>query len=360
VKKSIIVLGVCVTVAAAAAQAQNAQKKQAEGHGAMAPVTRGPTASDLAQAASIKAEILTIEKQVADSQAESDKLSGGLIKARIGARIAQMKYTVALLQTRQKALEVGARLVPVDVVASPVDEAAAERLEREIKEVAGRIAETDAKAGQYSGGLIRAQLLSTSATMAETMALLEQRRMIAKYGLAQAPGDKAFSEVASSGPAATTAAKKPVAPVEAPLQDTIVKVSLTNKQYSEYKYDKGIYFDGEYNAEGLDKPARSIKGTFKVQDLFGETKVPIKWTIPEQLEPGQVVRFSGRVSTTTSSRTRTNGCVLRRWGTSRWCSRSRASSTRTAAAGTSSLGCAAAAIKMIGCREPSCHHLSGR
>ena len=55
--------------------------------------------------------------------------------------------------------------------------------------------------------------------------------------------------------------------------------------------------DGEYIAEGLDKPARSIKGVFRVQDLFGETKGPIKWTITQPMSPGRACPFLDKAST---------------------------------------------------------------
>lgn len=257
-----------------------------------APTYKGPTAEDLARAGAIKADITAIERQIEEARTESEKLTGGLIKVRIDARIAQMKYTIALLQTRQKALEVGSRPVPVEVASSAVDEGMVAKLDKDIEEQRAKIAETEAKATQYSGGLIRAQILSTSATMSETLALLEQRRMIAKYGLAPAPKAKDGTDIANTSSTATKQALSP--PKEPSLKDTIIKVRLTNKQFHEYKYDKSIFFDGEYVAEGLDKPARSIKGVFKVQDLFGETKVPIRWTITEPIAPGQGVSFSGR------------------------------------------------------------------
>lgn len=276
------------------ASTQTAAHKALPSKAALAVPTqpyKGPTQDDLTRVAAIKADIAVIERQVAEAQSESEKLAGGLIKARIDARIAQMKYTISLLQTRQKALELGARLIPVEIASSTIDEATVAKLDKEIEEQRAKIAETDAKAAQYSGGLIRAQILSTSATMSETLALMEQRRVIAKYGLVPAPAAKSGTDTASISSSAQNQAS---GPKERPLKDTIIKVRLTNKQFHEYKYDKSIFFDGEYIAEGLDKPTRSIKGVFSVQDLFGETKVPIKWTITQPMAPGQSVSFSGK------------------------------------------------------------------
>lgn len=292
-----VVIGAVLVVAEPFAVAQtapgkaNANKATPPAAAVAASSHKAPTQDDLARASSIKADIATIERQVAEAQSESEKFAGGLIKVRIDARIAQMKYTISLLQTRQKALELGARLVPVEVVTSTADAALVAELDKEIEQQKAKIAETDAKAAQYSGGLIRAQILSTSATMGETLALTEQRRMIAKYGLAPAPSASNTTEAPKAG---ASASKQAISAKEPPLKDTIIKVRLTNKQYHEYKYDKSIFFDGEFVAEGLDKPARSIKGAFRVQDLFGETKVPIKWTITQSMAPGQSVSFSGQ------------------------------------------------------------------
>ena len=49
----------------------------------------------------------------------------------------------------------------------------------------------------------------------------------------------------------------------------------------------------ELAATGLDKPARAIKGRVLFNDLFGETRFRLGWTINEPMNPGQVIRTSG-------------------------------------------------------------------
>ena len=50
----------------------------------------------------------------------------------------------------------------------------------------------------------------------------------------------------------------------------------------------------QYTATGLDKPARAIKGTLNLQDLFGETKMRIAWTINDPINPGMATIEKGR------------------------------------------------------------------
>lgn len=134
---------------------------------------------------------------------------------------------------------------------------------------------------------------SVDFTVKETLALMEQRRLVAKYGLVGAPVLPAVAAPDTANRTGAESKRVAVSPEQA-LKDTIIKVRLANKRYHEYKYDKSIFFEGEFVADGLDKPARSIKGIFKVQDLFGETKIPIKWTISQALSPGQAISFSGQ------------------------------------------------------------------
>jgi hypothetical protein len=42
-----------------------------------------------------------------------------------------------------------------------------------------------------------------------------------------------------------------------------------------------------------DKPARAIKGVLHLQDLFGESKMKLNWSIDKQLEPGAIITEKG-------------------------------------------------------------------
>ncbi len=44
--------------------------------------------------------------------------------------------------------------------------------------------------------------------------------------------------------------------------------------------------DVGFDAKGLDKPARAIKGVLIFTDLFGEQKFGLNWTIDKPIAPG--------------------------------------------------------------------------
>lgn len=63
-------------------------------------------------------------------------------------------------------------------------------------------------------------------------------------------------------------------------------MTLLRKQYATQDYQDYVFFDIVFNAKGLDKPARAIKGVLRFTDLFGEQKFAVKWTIEKPIAPG--------------------------------------------------------------------------
>lgn len=230
----------------------------------------------------LQEESTTISKQIEQAQSESEKYSGGLIKTLIDSRIATLKLTKALVDQRITAIKTGAKL-KIEAPATPAqpDEAAA--LAKEIESIDQRIEKTQQNADQYSGGLIKAQLLSTIATMQETRALTEQRMLAAKYGLGrpQASGDRNTDVNVKPASEQKASKAKPQA------SEQIISVTLLNKVFSEKKYGHGIYFDLKFTASNLDKPARAIKGSLLINDLFGETIMAIKWPLNDPIAPNE-------------------------------------------------------------------------
>lgn len=67
--------------------------------------------------------------------------------------------------------------------------------------------------------------------------------------------------------------------------------TLTNKRFqgSDWQsgvYEEAIWFDISWDTDSLPKPTRAIKGTLIISDLFGESKLRLKWTINQPLTPG--------------------------------------------------------------------------
>ena len=66
-------------------------------------------------------------------------------------------------------------------------------------------------------------------------------------------------------------------------------MKLLSKRFAEQNYQEFIWFDIEFTANGLDKPARAIKGILNLQDLFGEPKMRFNWTIDEPIKQGETI-----------------------------------------------------------------------
>src|SRR5438128_351253 len=161
---------------------------------------------DPSTAASLKSEIADVRSQIAAAEAESDRYSGRLVKALIDSRVQTFKQTLAMLEQRDKAFTFGLRLSytidgkPFQLPAGAKDELA--QVEQEIRDKDEKIRQQGQEVPRYSGGLVQSLSLSTLATMKQTQAMLNQRRLAIKYEL---PQYLAF-QTARSTPAPTTQA----------------------------------------------------------------------------------------------------------------------------------------------------------
>lgn len=133
----------------------------------------------------LKVELSQTESEISSANATNQNYSGGLIKNLISARVEILKTNQALIKQRIDAIESGAKIT-MDVPGVKPDEAAAESVKSEINTLNAQISQAKAEANQYSGGLVLAMKLAAIATQEQTMAMLQQRYLSAKYGLANA------------------------------------------------------------------------------------------------------------------------------------------------------------------------------
>jgi len=170
-----------------------------------------PESVDPAQVTSLKSEIATLRSQISAAEAESTQYTGGLVKALIESRVQILKQTLAMLEQRDKAWTFGLRLnYTIDGRPFTLPRGTSEQLpeiERELRELDGNLSTQQAEASRYSGGLVQALSLSTLATMRQTQAMLNQRRLAIRFGL---PQYLAFQNSAS---APTTSDAPPAAAV---------------------------------------------------------------------------------------------------------------------------------------------------
>lgn len=101
-------------------------------------------------------------------------------------------------------------------------------------------------------------------------------------------GDAALSTASSKSIKLNSTAKE-TKPEE--IEKPLLVPTLTNKRFQEPDWERRIYedaiwFDVSWDTSNLQKPTRAIKGTLIIGDIFGESKLRLRWTINEPLTPG--------------------------------------------------------------------------
>lgn len=170
-----------------------------------------PTSNDTAEsadpavAASLRNEIKNVQSQIAAAEAEATRYTGGLVKALIESRVQTLKQTRAMLEQRDRAWTFGLRLrYTIDGQPFSIPSGAKDQLpdiERELRDLATQIRSQEQEVARYSGGLVHAIGLSTLATMKQTEAMLNQRRLAIRFDL---PQYLAFQKSAPTGTEAST------------------------------------------------------------------------------------------------------------------------------------------------------------
>jgi hypothetical protein len=144
---------------------------------------------DAAVTASLRDEIKNVQAQIAAAEAESAQYTGGLVKALIESRVQTLKQTLAMLEQRDKAWTFRLRLrYTIDGQAFSIPAGAKAQLpavEEELRDLATQIQSQEQEVSRYSGGLVHAMGLSTLATMKQTEAMLNQRRLAIRFDLPQ-------------------------------------------------------------------------------------------------------------------------------------------------------------------------------
>ncbi|HUT55942.1 MAG TPA: hypothetical protein VM658_21300 [bacterium] len=248
-----------------------------------------PSPEDVQKIAVLKTELEEVRSEVVAAEKKNSLLAGGLIKALVEARLEILKTTEALIQQRIHALETGAT-ISIKVSGTEPNEELAARLGQEIETQLVELSKAQAEADKYSGGLLAVMKQATVATQEQTVAMLRQRYLAAKYGLPTVVLPATTGGASEQGIGAASPSTSPSMSVDVPSADVsaeIVSVKLLGKRFSNQNYQQFILLDMEFTAKGLDKPARAIKGVLNLQDLFGEPKISINWTIDELMMPGQ-------------------------------------------------------------------------
>lgn len=250
---------------------------------------QGLTPEEQAQVKVLQGELQNIRDEIAKA---SNKQAGGLLKAYADLRLEVLKTSEALVFQRIQAIEGGAK-VTVEVPSIAPDPARAAELEKELAQQEEKVKLANDKASG-AGGLIAAMARVAAYTEENSLALLRQQHLSAKYGLA-IPKFGAISTDAAALTASTgTAGGKADSPAaKDSLQSQILEVKILKKRFEDGDYKDAIWIDLEINPTGLDKPARAIKGILVLTDLFGEAKFKANWTLDQGIQPGKPFKELG-------------------------------------------------------------------
>lgn len=188
----------------------------------------------------IEEEITQLERKIRETEAEDQKYAGGLIKAIIGSQLATLKQTHAMLQQRAKAslFKIGLKYTIDGQPFTPPQDAAVQLgiVERELAELATKIAAAEAEAARYSGGLIQAVSLNTVAQMKQTQAMLDQKRLALKFSLPQYIGFKDGVASTSSDTNTTNKPKKLTMPEEKQWRIVEISSRVTESNNTWWRY----------------------------------------------------------------------------------------------------------------------------
>ena len=254
----------------------------------------GPTPEELSRITELKEELEFTRKDISDAKSDIEGLTGGLLHALYQVRLEVLKTNEALIMQRIHAIESGAEIT-VELKGTSPDPDEASKLQQEIQEQEAQLV-TAKNEAQNSRGLIGAMKHAVVATNEQTIAMLRQRYLIAKFGLPfpQVKYDPAADTVTSPKIEPTDYKASQLASSDVNLSSEIVSVKLLSKQYTEQDYQDFIFFDLEFQAVGLDEETRALKGSLKIEDLFGETKLRVGWTIDDPLKPGDKLTVKGK------------------------------------------------------------------
>lgn len=199
-----------------------------------------PVTPSLAETPPIQPELDRISREISEAESENAKLAGGLVKALIEARLATLRQSKAMLEQRKAATDFNVSLrYTVDGKAYSPPANAKEELAsigHEIESMKLKIAAAENEVSKYSGGLVLAMAMSTLATVRQSAAMLDQRRLALTYGLPQYIGT--FSNTAPTLPSGGASATAPTSPptAEEPWDITEVHFGVTERNSTWWKY----------------------------------------------------------------------------------------------------------------------------
>lgn len=216
------------------------------------PAPRAP--AEMAAAANpsaLRAEVVEIDREITEAEAELAGYEGGLIVTIIQARIETLKLTRAILENQAVAAAGGAVTEITLPVAAP-DEARAAEILRDIEAQLAVIEEAEAEAAG-AGGLVGALAVSRVLTEKLTLTSLRAAWMAARYGTIVPVEVAAAPRVAAAPTGARPAAKEDGQESQASLPE------WADPAHPEIDYTRSVF-------EAVAKEGLAIRGWWAVSE----------------------------------------------------------------------------------------------
>ncbi len=223
------------------------------------------------QVAQLKSELSQTESELNSTQSEANNYAGGILKYLAESHLEVLKTNKALIEQRINAIEAGAKINVVITGVKP-DPDKANSIQKDIDTLKAQIKEAKNDAAQYSGGLVLSMKLVAIATQEQTLAMLQQRYLSAKYGLAEVK-NPVLNSVSAPAPAPAPAptdvsASQPKAtpnenllpPADGPFG---LQEGLTLKNIEDMTGSKPIPIEGStnlYSISTVPKPNSDFEG----------------------------------------------------------------------------------------------------
>jgi len=139
----------------------------------------GPSPAEKEEINNLKVELELTQKEITLAQNDIEKFSGGLLKALYQARVEILRTNEALIKQRINSIESGVQIT-VEVVGTTPNPSEASKIKQEIEkqELLLKAAKEDALGAK---GLIGVMKLATVATNEQSIAMLQQKYLVAKY-----------------------------------------------------------------------------------------------------------------------------------------------------------------------------------
>ena len=212
--------------------------------------------------ADLKGDLERVRKDIDEAEKQDQRYTGGLIKSLIAVRLELLKTNAALVEQRIHTIEGGTKTtVVVNVIKA--DPSRAAELAKEIETQREKVTAARAQADRYAGGLALALSETTFETAGNTLAMLEQQYLTAKYGLAipDPPDDRSDGKATLNRtlPAASSAPTPSASTADClKIQTFDSSVLSTNDVYTELAWKVDV-------VNSCAMPFR-VRATFKIFD----------------------------------------------------------------------------------------------